>query len=242
MLFNEKLDLRLIQLVKENPILYDNNHGKYMDFNAREVAWQKIGDELRQPAGDCKVRWINIRDVNRRTIRQNIRDPNARTRTYKYEKELYFMRPYYKDVMMSNVESESDERNNDADEEFHDNTPNDDWEDKPKQKVKLERSIKKSNTKKKKMSYDEEPIPLHSFSFPETSTPSEFDPTDTVDAFLLSIGATLKTFSPYHLNLAKSKIFSVVQEHDLQQIVQKEQHEVSVSDVKVSASDPMYLH
>lgn len=174
-----------------------------------------------------------------------MRDPSSRTRTYKYEKELYFMRPYYKDVMMLNVESESDERNNDADEEFHDNTAcqSDDSEDKPKRKVKLERSITKSSSKKKKKkSYDEDTIPLNSFSFPETGTPSEFDPTDTVDAFLLSIGATLKTFSPYHLNLAKSKIFSVVQEHDLQQIVQKEQHEVSVSDVKVSASDPMYLH
>ncbi|KAG7310822.1 hypothetical protein JYU34_003647 [Plutella xylostella] len=52
---------------------------------------------------------------------------------------------------------------------------------------------------------------------------SDFDPTDKVDAFLLSIGATLKTFSPYHLNLAKSKIFAVVQEHELQQIVSKQQ-------------------
>lgn len=49
MLFNEKLDLKLIRQVRSNPILYDHNHAKYMDFNAREVAWQKIGDELKRP-------------------------------------------------------------------------------------------------------------------------------------------------------------------------------------------------
>lgn len=49
MLFNEKLDLKLIRQVRDNPILYDHNHAKYMDFNAREVAWQKIGDELKRP-------------------------------------------------------------------------------------------------------------------------------------------------------------------------------------------------
>lgn len=68
----------------------------------------------------------------------------------------------------------------------------------------------------------------------------DFDPSNQVDSFLLSIGATLKTFSPYHLNLAKSKIFNVVQEHDLQQIVtqensayrEQEHYDVDVNDIK----------
>lgn len=48
-MFHEKLDVKLIRQVKENPVLYDYTHEKYMDFNAREVAWQKIGDELKRP-------------------------------------------------------------------------------------------------------------------------------------------------------------------------------------------------
>lgn len=55
-----------------------------------------------------------------------------------------------------------------------------------------------------------------------TSNQTELDPADKVDAFLLSIGATLKTFTPYHLNMAKTKIFSIVQEHELQQIVSQQ--------------------
>lgn len=71
----------------------------------------------------------------------------------------------------------------------------------------------------------------------DTSMPTELDSSDPVDAFLLSIGTTLKTFSPYHLNIAKSKIFSIVQEHELQQIVQKERSGTSHDDKIMSASD-----
>ncbi|KAF5274914.1 hypothetical protein FQR65_LT16837 [Abscondita terminalis] len=41
---------------------------------------------------------------------------------------------------------------------------------------------------------------------------------DSVDAFLTGIGSTLKTLSPYYLNLAKSEIFQTVQKYELQMI------------------------
>lgn len=43
------MDQKLISLVEAHPVLYDFNDPKYMDFNTREVAWQKIGDELEKP-------------------------------------------------------------------------------------------------------------------------------------------------------------------------------------------------
>lgn len=46
---------------------------------------------------------------------------------------------------------------------------------------------------------------------------------DPIDLFLKGIGATMKSFSPYHINLAKSKIFITVQELEMQQIVEREQ-------------------
>lgn len=44
-----------------------------------------------------------------------------------------------------------------------------------------------------------------------------------IDAFLASVGATLKTFSPYMQIVAKTKIFNVVSELELQHIRQNEQ-------------------
>ncbi|KAL4118912.1 hypothetical protein QTP88_011791 [Uroleucon formosanum] len=43
-----------------------------------------------------------------------------------------------------------------------------------------------------------------------------------VDAFLSGIGTTLKTLDPYNLNLAKSRIFNIVQEIELNQILYKQ--------------------
>lgn len=47
--FNKSLDLKLINLVRENDILYNPRHQKYLDFDTREVVWQKIGDQLCRP-------------------------------------------------------------------------------------------------------------------------------------------------------------------------------------------------
>ncbi|CAI6348875.1 unnamed protein product [Macrosiphum euphorbiae] len=54
----------------------------------------------------------------------------------------------------------------------------------------------------------------------ETNKDSDIDP---IDAFLKGIGATLKTFDPYSLNLAKSRIFNTVQDIEMSQILNKQQ-------------------
>ncbi|CAK1546595.1 unnamed protein product [Leptosia nina] len=225
----EKFDKKLIRLVKENPVLYDTNHAKYMDFNSREVAWQKIGDELKRPAGDCKIRWINIRDVYRRILRQLASSKGSRKKQYKYESEISFLKPYFKDITRF-YEDDSDQGNDPLDYACDD--PESDC-DEPRES----KAVKKPRKKWKRelnVEDQEEETPT---VVTETSLPVEFDSSDPVDAFLLSIGTTLKTFSPYHLNIAKSKIFSIVQEHDLQQIVQKEQRSNTSHDIKISSSD-----
>lgn len=165
------------------------------------------------------------------------------------------MRPFYRDVPIKNNDYEFDD-DPDKDEGIPMNT--DDYNhhvDMDDQGLaaeysdseKIERKIRKSRAKrtksvkkKKKRTYDddeEEEIKPETSVFTESvAVPQELDPTDPVDAFLLSIGATLKTFNPYHLNLAKSKIFAVVQEHDLQQIVQRRDSEI---EQKICTSDTM---
>ncbi|KPI95247.1 PREDICTED: transcription factor Adf-1-like [Papilio xuthus] len=239
MLFTQKLDLKLIQLVRENPVLYDHNNAKYMDCNAREVAWHKIGDELQNPAADCKVRWINIRDVYRRILKKKISDSEPRKR-YKYENELAFMRPFFKEVRAPIFDYESDTNNEQVSNDCYDEGPPSDTEDDtPITKLKRKKSSKSNSKKKKANRYEEEE--QMSVSLSEVTTPvCDFDRSDPVDSFLLSIGATLKTFSPYHLNIAKTKIFNVVQEHDLQQIVEKKRSEESIADTSQKYSD--YTH
>jgi len=46
-------------------------------------------------------------------------------------------------------------------------------------------------------------------------------PVDPIDAFFKSIAATVKTFSPYHQNICKSRIFATVSEVEMTEILQE---------------------
>jgi hypothetical protein len=43
---------------------------------------------------------------------------------------------------------------------------------------------------------------------------------DTIDAFYKSIAATVKTFSPHHQNICKSRIFEIVSEVEMTETLQ----------------------
>jgi uncharacterized protein (DUF1499 family) len=46
-------------------------------------------------------------------------------------------------------------------------------------------------------------------------------PVDAIDAFFISIAATVKTFSPYHKNICKSRIFAIVSEVEMAKMLQE---------------------
>ncbi|KAL4098041.1 hypothetical protein QTP88_022713 [Uroleucon formosanum] len=48
---------------------------------------------------------------------------------------------------------------------------------------------------------------------------------DDIDAFLTGIAATMRKFDPYHINLAKTKIFTAVQDIDMQQIINNQRQQ-----------------
>ncbi|XP_069362829.1 uncharacterized protein [Maniola hyperantus] len=236
--FNKSLDLTLMKLVKENPIIYNCKHPKYLDFDTREVIWQKIGDVLNRPrkfffvnkslkwtnkytgrgvpAQVAKQRWINIRDMMRRRISDRLRNPNHRSYNYKYEEELSFMLPYFKETT-SNPNDEYSELACEVDlaTEYNEQTSFNRSETDPI-------DIKPHLICNKRI---EDSFSISNESRNEFS--QELNPTDPIDVFLITVGSTLRKFSPYYLNQAKSKIFQVVQDYELQQIVDKDQPSTS---------------
>lgn len=53
-LFTGPSNLELIELVKENPALYNPSHPKYSSFEAKQLAWKKIGETLQRPGNVYK--------------------------------------------------------------------------------------------------------------------------------------------------------------------------------------------
>ncbi|CAG9796241.1 unnamed protein product [Diatraea saccharalis] len=210
--FNRALDLKLIAMVKENPIIYNSTHPKHMDFDEREVVWQKIGDALSRPGPLCKSRWINIRDMMRRKYKERLKntDPRAHIKSYKYEAEMQFTTPFFREVSQSPedyVEYLEDEANCEVEMPAEVFLSNNSEYERDTKEINMELRRRKDNTCR---------------DISETIL-QELNPTDPIDVFLLTIGTTLRKFSPYYLNQAKSKIFQVVQDYELEQIVNKSQ-------------------
>ncbi|KOB75303.1 Transcription factor Adf-1 [Operophtera brumata] len=146
--FSKNVDLKLIELVKENPVLYNPRHPKYTDSDTREVTWQKIGDSLSRP-GEYLHTCVMIDD--------NL-SFNSESDMLEVKPTLTFRK-----------------RNEDAS---------------------TSREFESSST-----SYQ------------------ELNNSDPMDVFLMTIGSTLRKFSPLYLNQAKSKIFQIVQDFELKQIL-----------------------
>lgn len=81
--FSLEQEERLIDLVKENPCLYDPKDALYKNRSYRDQQWIKIGQAIDKPgilltfskpysiirykvcflASDCSKKWVNIRDM-----------------------------------------------------------------------------------------------------------------------------------------------------------------------------------
>ena len=59
----EETKLRLAELVKENPQLYDKKHKEWINVTAKNSRWDRVGEQLQPPASgsQCKKYYKNMR-------------------------------------------------------------------------------------------------------------------------------------------------------------------------------------
>lgn len=154
----------------------------------------------------------------RRTIRNRIRYPDQKNQhKYRFEDEVAFAIPYFK---YNNTPTEDyseflqESTNNcelpaevmiDDNLNFDNDTESDMLEVKPTLMFRKRVSEEASSSREF-----------------ENSTFQELSSSDPMDVFLMTIGSTLRKFSPLFLNQAKSKIFQIVQDFELKQIIEKE--------------------
>jgi len=187
----------------------------------------------------CKNRWNNLRDQYRRAIKRNKttsgQAAQKKIKKYKYEDNLQFLQEFLQERdTITNIScnlsdsSEEDGNTEEIQDPQNDTSMNNEI-------LKTNQCVnddiwKKPNPIKKKQSATtgicQQPetastsLMKYLLEKKETRKESDIDP---VDAFLKGIGATLKTFDPYSLNLAKSKIFNAVQDIEMTQILNKQQ-------------------
>jgi hypothetical protein len=190
------------------------------------------------PGLTCKARWNNIRDNYRKSLKKRvIRSGQVTTKVkkYKYSEQLSFLNNYFqeretKGNIETQAEADDDEQTQDIMERENENfqsqitdnpQPITDYQNGEGNDNISSRQTPRKSAARRTQPQETAATTLMKYIIHKNETmPTLIHP---VDAFLAVIAPTLKTLSPYYLNLAKSKIFATVQEYEMAMLMQEGQ-------------------
>lgn len=163
----------------------------------------------------------------RRKIREREKKPNLILKKYhpsykyRYEDALNFILPFFKGQLDLNETNEASTEEDEATPEMHTQVFIENDYDRQDVDVKPDiTSLIEVNSNNEDTEANDE-----TYSRAVSTPQGDKDP---IAIFLEAVDTTLRNLNPYYLNQAKSKIFQVVQECELQQIVNKGQQPSSI--------------
>ncbi|XP_076029490.1 uncharacterized protein LOC143018188 [Oratosquilla oratoria] len=241
-------DELLIELVRNHPVLYDLSQPKYMDNCSKQDIWNKIGEEMKVDGSSCRSRWNNIRDNYRKSLKKTSTKSGQsakKIRLYKFSEQLDFLKRYFGERRVKgNIACREDEGNDhdcvvqqqedketmlqDAGEPtVSDGGLHEDLQTQPSPSPKpsFEAAVKPSTAKSannKVAPQQTASAKLMEYLISKQENQTTPHP---VDAFLAGIAPTLKTLTPYYLNVAKSEIFATVQKYEMQMLINQHSFE-----------------
>ncbi|XP_072390316.1 uncharacterized protein [Diabrotica undecimpunctata] len=233
-------DEKLILLVQTYECLFNLGHKDYSDSNIKGKIWKTIGEELGVAANDCKQRWFSLRDQFRRALRSKKTvsgQAAVKKRKWKYEDELNFLIPFFQERdTVSNVVSENSSDELAGVEESSCRVENEGESSREQETYSQletgESSQSSSQSENRSQKFKNPPVQkpkrakvcnsetaespsttLMKYIISKTEQPTNTNP---IDAFLSGISETIKTFPPVYQHMAKTKIFGIVSEIELQ--------------------------
>ncbi|GAB6022306.1 hypothetical protein CHUAL_006426 [Chamberlinius hualienensis] len=226
---------KLIECVREYMFLYDLNDHRYTDNQLKDDAWKEIAKKLRVQKKDCKKSWFLLRDAFRRAIKKKKEAKSGQacgsTRKWKYEEEMSFLLPYFKErsTISTQPPTNEDEVSNDED------VCNDDTGGIYITQISPHSfsTPTQTSTYKNKLGpsgYNSIPGPkkarIHQSAkeecCKETASSSlmkyilENKKANGVQQFFDSIATTVQSFPPHDQAIAKSKVFAVISEMEIE--------------------------
>ncbi|KAL1501401.1 hypothetical protein ABEB36_006725 [Hypothenemus hampei] len=239
---NDENGIMVIHVVHENSVPYDHAHPKDFSTSYKEKTWNEIANTSngRFDSGEtCRDRWNQMRDQWRTTNKQKTTEMEIKK--WRYEKELSSIQPFLRlrdtNVNRDDIAIKSEEL------ELQENIPHNTEENTEINIIDHSSEVMfRSAIKRERLSanLDESPEGKKDESssralmkdFVEeknnegTSGSAEKDSTDL---FFKTIAGKVARFTPYYKNIAESKIFNLVQELELKQILRINQQQPTTS-------------
>ncbi|KAL4085181.1 hypothetical protein QTP88_027040 [Uroleucon formosanum] len=104
-------DEKLIECVRNYPVLYTLKDKNYIDNTIKENVWKQISDSLGKTVNDCKMRWSTIRDFRKKNMKKIKLDTGSATPT----------KSKYTDDVLSFLNNGEDKRRTKSNITFNDN-------------------------------------------------------------------------------------------------------------------------
>ncbi|EEZ98234.1 uncharacterized protein LOC103315182 [Tribolium castaneum] len=199
---------RIIELVRQHPILYNTHHQEYKNLKTKDKLWNELAESTGayENGEELKKKWKNLRDSYSKHLRWENSEHKSKTldkyKTWPWVKQMEFLRPFF-----PYVEPKEGKVSQDSVEET----------DVEEQKPRREKtSTPVPPPKKKKL---ETPDLNNSDNFPIFDV-SGFD---DIDLICLGFAKTIKKFSPKRRTLVKFRFSQILMQEELAQQEENEQ-------------------
>ncbi|PNF36258.1 hypothetical protein B7P43_G08473 [Cryptotermes secundus] len=83
-----------VQLIEQEPGIYDKCHPNYGRRDKVDLAWERISHEMKESVAACKDRWKHIRTVFVRHLHDKTPGSSAKKRPYYLHDAMQFMIPH----------------------------------------------------------------------------------------------------------------------------------------------------
>ncbi|XP_075210424.1 uncharacterized protein LOC142317759 [Lycorma delicatula] len=252
-------DKKLTELMRAH---LDSNKAYSKKFNSyirKDYLWKEIESSLNQPGPACKNRWAFLRDQFKKTKRIPKGGQSAEnSRKWKYVDQLSFLRSFICDRPSgTNINSHS--RESDNKEQLNINFQPDSNNQciiSEEQNLNIDHSVGRNRKQSEKQRISDlrkvrKPYSLLKGSNKEVLCSALLkrylmdkskNKADPLECFFSGVSATVKQLSPYYQNIAKSRIFSIVTDLEMKQIMETKSNSNENLSVKQMNQDPTHPH
>jgi len=145
---------------------------------------------------------------------------------WKYADEMSFVRPYLRERdtitnLEIDIKGETDEEELLQAESEHEGTAEQEEQTPTSARNKFKNEVFQATLKRPRYQPEMASAVIMKYLVESDKKRQAETPVDPIDVFFKSIAATVKTFSPYHQNICKSRIFAIVSEVELTEILKE---------------------
>lgn len=211
--------IKLINLIRENPILYDANHKHFKNIMKKTEAWDEVANKMNESTKLVKNKWKHLRDSCLRFQRNMETDPDAAKKfeNWAWSEHLAFLNDISHPTRKTRLSSKLSPV-----ELIEVELPSSAGEEQDDEDVESLRRLSKAFKKRKLNCGDASSSGVEEL-YDAAVLLNKPQPLDRIDNLFLSYAETFKTFQPATQAMVKLKLATLFSETEIKELEEARQ-------------------